>query len=167
MVAELATVAIRQAERRDVRAIRSIDAKVYPKPWSENMTLQQVIGPDRVHLVVEEDHRVIAHGAVLFAAGDAHITTVAVDPLHQRRGIGAVMLRHLLDAARAARCNAATLEVRVGNAAAIALYERDGFDAAGVRPRYYADTGEDALIMWKDLGVERMRNDSVGVETDA
>ena len=141
-------VLIRPAELRDVRAIRAIDAQVYPTPWSEKLTIEQTTGPGRVHLVVEEDHRIIAHGGIALLDGDAHITTIAVDPTQQRRGIAGVLMRHLFAAALDNDCAAVTLEVRASNTAAIALYEQHGMESVGVRPGYYGDNGEDAVIMW-------------------
>lgn len=144
------TIVVRPAGLFDVRSIRAIDAQVYPTPWSENLTVEQVGGPGRVHLVVEEDHHVVAHGGIAILDGDAHITTIAVDPAQQRRGIAGVLMRHLFLAAAANDCAAITLEVRASNTAAIALYEQHGMESAGVRPGYYADNGEDAVIMWLD-----------------
>lgn len=166
---------VRRAGRSDVRRIRAIDAQVYPTPWSEAMTITQVEGRGRVHLVVEEDGDVIGHGGIALLDGDAHVTTIAIDPAHQRRGIGDVVMKHLFEAAAAQGCRAVTLEVRASNAAAIALYEKHGMVSAGVRTGYYADNGEDALIMWSQgseagtlgRGAERQWSDSVGLETDA
>lgn len=155
------TISFRRAELRDVRHIRAIDAQVYPTPWSEKLTLQQVTGVGRFHLVAEVSHRVVAHAGLVFLDGDAHIATIAVSPSHQRRGLADEMMRHLFAAAEANGCEALTLEVRSGNAPAIALYERHGFVEAGRRPGYYADNREDALIMWSQ------RNDTVGMEIDA
>lgn len=155
------TISFRRAELRDVHHIRRIDAEVYPTPWSEKLTLQQVTGPGRSHLVAEESHRVVAHAGLVFLDGDAHIATIAVSPAFQRRGIADEMMRHLFAVAQANGCAAITLEVRSGNEPAIALYERHGFVVAGRRPGYYADNREDALIMWSH------GNDSVGMETDA
>lgn len=146
--AEEVTVVVRPAERRDVHDIRAIDAQVYPRPWSEKMTIEQVIGTGRVHLVIEENHRVIGHGGVIVLAGEAHISTIAIAPVHQRRGLGAVLLGHLFAAAEANGCDSITLEVRASNEAAIGLYERYGMVSSGLRPRYYADNDEDAIIMW-------------------
>jgi ribosomal-protein-alanine N-acetyltransferase len=80
-------------------------------------------------------------------ADDWHIMNIAVDPSARRRGLGTALLEELF--ARTGRERAYTLEVRTTNGPAISLYERFGFRAAGVRKRYYQDTGEDALIMWR------------------
>ena len=72
---------------------------------------------------------------------------IAVDPSTRRRGLGAALLQAMI--ARAGEDEAYTLEVRTSNAPAIALYERFGFRSVGTRPRYYVDTGEDAMIMWR------------------
>jgi ribosomal-protein-alanine N-acetyltransferase len=72
---------------------------------------------------------------------------IAVDPSFRRRGLAVALLEELF--VRAGRDRAYTLEVRTSNGPAIALYEKFGFRAAGVRKRYYQDTNEDALIMWR------------------
>ena len=146
---ELTTLLVRPAERRDVHDVRAIDAQVYPTPWSEARTLTEMTSAGRVHLVAEEVGRVVGHAGLLILDGDAHITTIAVDPAQQRRGIGDALTRHLFAAAYTNDCRAVTLEVRVSNKAAIALYERHGMVFAGIRPGYYGDDGEDAVIMWK------------------
>ena len=76
-----------------------------------------------------------------------HLMNIAVDPPSRRRGIAASMLQRLVDLAGVDASY--TLEVRPSNTPAIALYERFGFYSAGTRQRYYRDTGEDALIMWR------------------
>ena len=80
---------------------------------------------------------------------EAHITMLAVHPHYQHRGLGRMLLIALLTAARDRNLERATLEVRVSNLAALSLYEAFGFKTAGRRRRYYQDTGEDALILWR------------------
>jgi ribosomal-protein-alanine N-acetyltransferase len=98
---------------------------------------------------VREGHIV---GFVICARYDEayHVMDIAVDPEHRRRGVGRALLDGLID--RAGEDANYTLEVRVSNAGAIALYERYGFHGVGRRPRYYADNGEDAIIMWRAIG---------------
>jgi ribosomal-protein-alanine N-acetyltransferase len=81
---------------------------------------------------------------------EAHVTTFAVDPRWRRRGVGEQLLLALLDLAVARRAREATLEVRLSNMPARRLYEKYGFKPVGIRPRYYSDNGEDALIMTTD-----------------
>jgi ribosomal-protein-alanine N-acetyltransferase len=78
---------------------------------------------------------------------EAHITTFAVLPAWRRQGVGARLLIELLDMAVGMGASVATLEVRLSNRAARSLYERFGFHPVGLRPRYYSDNHEDALIM--------------------
>jgi [ribosomal protein S18]-alanine N-acetyltransferase len=75
-----------------------------------------------------------------------HLMNVAVSPESRRRGIARRLIRRLLE--EAGRELPFTLEVRVSNRGAISMYEELGFRSAGVRPRYYQDNGEDALVMW-------------------
>jgi ribosomal-protein-alanine N-acetyltransferase len=81
------------------------------------------------------------------ASGELHVLSIATHPDHRRRGLAGLLLAHAIEAARAMRATLATLEVRKGNAPAIALYERIGFRTVHVRARYYADGDEDALVM--------------------
>jgi ribosomal-protein-alanine N-acetyltransferase len=76
-----------------------------------------------------------------------HVMNVAVDPGRRRRGIGTALIGALLEGVGPE--GQVTLEVRRSNADAQRLYERFGFRSAGLRPRYYADNGEDAVIMWR------------------
>jgi [ribosomal protein S18]-alanine N-acetyltransferase len=80
---------------------------------------------------------------------EAHITTLAVEPDYQRQGLGQALLYALIVSAWRRRLEWATLEVRVSNQTAIALYRKFGFQEVGRRRRYYQDNGEDALILWR------------------
>lgn len=90
----------------------------------------------------------IAMGCLWAIVDEAHITLLAVHPDMQRRGLGTLLLWALLYRAHQRGMKRATLEVRVSNKGAIALYERFGFKTAGTRKKYYSDTGEDALVLW-------------------
>ncbi|HET9015160.1 MAG TPA: ribosomal protein S18-alanine N-acetyltransferase [Thermomicrobiaceae bacterium] len=79
---------------------------------------------------------------------ESHVTTIGVAPEHRGRGLGELLLVHLFDEALRRGAEWVTLEVRVSNAPAQALYEKYGFTRQGVRRHYYSDNGEDAYIMW-------------------
>lgn len=85
---------------------------------------------------------------------EAHITILAIDPRFQGQGLGQALLWALLKSANRRQLERATLEVRASNLVALSLYHKFGFKEAGRRKRYYADTGEDAAIMWRS-GIEK------------
>ena len=145
--------------RRHLRGVLAIEQLVYPKPWSAALFTTEIAQPEsRRYLValgsdgagrtLRPSRRVLGYAGVMVAVGEAHITTVATHPHHHRRKIASRLLVHLLREARAMGAEAATLEVRVNNRGAQRLYAAFGFAPVGVRPRYYAETNEDALIMW-------------------
>ena len=146
---------IRPAQLRDVYSIQSIDRSVFPKSWTQQFTVEQITRRKGAHIVAERAHRVVGHGGVAFLADDAHVTSVAVDPQHHRLGVGTTLMQELIELSAARVSGSITLEVRVSNESAIALYEQLGFESAGVRPNYYADTKEDAVIMWRSLDDNR------------
>jgi ribosomal-protein-alanine N-acetyltransferase len=105
-----------------------------------------------------EPTSVIGFAGMWLAFDEAHITTIGVDPVQRGRGLGELLLLCMFDEAVERGANWLTLEVRVTNAAAQALYRKYGFTAHGTRKRYYSDNNEDALIMWSPaLGEEEYR----------
>jgi ribosomal-protein-alanine N-acetyltransferase len=100
------------------------------------------------YFVAELEGEIVGFGGMWVVVDEAHITNIAVLEKHRRQGIGRAILHTLLSTAKEERCRAATLEVRVGNIQARRLYESFGFAPVGIRPKYYSDTNEDALIMW-------------------
>lgn len=97
----------------------------------------------------EDRASLLAMGCLWAILEEAHITILAVHPHYQRQGLGQAMLIALLKAAERRGLERATLEVRASNQPALSLYEKFGFKLAGRRRRYYQDTGEDALILWR------------------
>ena len=95
-----------------------------------------------------EPSSIIGFAGMWLAFDEAHITTIGVDPAQRGRGLGELLLLCMFDEAVERGANWLTLEVRVTNAAAQALYRKYGFTAHGTRKRYYSDNNEDALIMW-------------------
>lgn len=144
------TVRIAPMRRRHLRSVLRIEAHVYPRPWTLGLYLGELALPDeqRVYLVARSGGDVVGHAGLMFAATDGHVTTIAVDPAWQRRGIGAQLLLVLVREAVARGALDLTLEVRASNGGAQALYRRFGFVEAGTRRGYYQEDGEDAVIMW-------------------
>jgi [ribosomal protein S18]-alanine N-acetyltransferase len=96
-----------------------------------------------------ETSGIIGFGCFWAILDEAHITLLGVHPQYQRQGLGKLLLGALLDKARSIEMARATLEVRASNQGAIDLYERFGFQTVGRRKKYYQDTGEDGIIMWR------------------
>jgi [ribosomal protein S18]-alanine N-acetyltransferase len=136
--------------RRDIPAVVRIEDAVYPRPWSADLyrsEVSKIPGGDRHYLVLRRAGAVLAYGGLMHAADEAHVTTLAVSPHHQRQGLASRLLAELAWHAVRRGSRGLTLEVRASNTAAQELYRRFGFESAGVRVRYYENT-EDALVMW-------------------
>lgn len=135
----------------DIPAVHRIEEASFSVPWPDE-AYRSEIQANRLasYLVVRTDDAVIAYGGIWLMVDEAHITTLAVDPAWRRQRVGGTLLLALLDLAVARRAREATLEVRLSNLPARRLYEKYGFRPVGLRPRYYSDNGEDALIMTTD-----------------
>ncbi|NJP11822.1 MAG: ribosomal protein S18-alanine N-acetyltransferase [Leptolyngbyaceae cyanobacterium RU_5_1] len=124
--------------------------------WTRDGYRREIDSPNSDLLALKGHSSLLTPHSSLLALGcswavleEAHITLLAVDPRYQRQGLGQALLYGLLKAAHERGLERATLEVRVSNQAAILLYEKFGFREAGRRKRYYQDTGEDALVLWR------------------
>ena len=139
---------IRRLTYADLPQVIAIERRAFPTPWSLAMFVLELSKPSGICLVALVEGRVV--GYLVCSRYDVvwHVMNVAVDPERRRRGIATAMLEQLF--AQADKPGEQyTLEVRTSNDPAIALYERFGFESAGVRPGYYHDNKEDALIMWR------------------
>ena len=145
------TVHLVPMRRRHLRSVLRIEAQVYPRPWSLSLFMSELaLRASRTYVVAKVSAHVVGYAGMMLAGPDAHVTTIAVDPEWHRHKVGTRLLLHLIDEARKRDARNLTLEVRVGNAPAQELYRRFGFRPAGVRKNYYAETNEDALVMWAD-----------------
>ncbi|MEE2732292.1 MAG: ribosomal protein S18-alanine N-acetyltransferase [Pseudomonadota bacterium] len=139
---------------RHLPKVMDIEQRAYPWPWTEGMFVDSLRNGHLCYCI--HDHDTLLGYIILFvAAGESHVLNVCVDPDQQGRGIGRRLLEHGLAAAMDLGAEAAFLEVRVSNDAAIRLYERNGFLLVGRRKQYYpaGDTREDALVYRRDLCV--------------
>ncbi len=135
--------------RRHLRSVLAIEAKVYPRPWSLGLFLGELnLHVARSYFVARAAGRVIGYGGLMFSLEDAHVTTLAVDPAWQRHKVGQRLMVVLAREAVRRGSENLTLEVRVSNEAAQALYRRFGLAPVGIRKGYYVESGEDAIVMW-------------------
>jgi ribosomal-protein-alanine N-acetyltransferase len=138
---------IRALGYSDLPQVIGIERRAFPTPWSLGMFVLELSKPSGVCLAAVRDDQLTGYLVCSRYADVWHLMNIAVDPAAQRTGVGSSLLEEMLE--RAGRDASYTLEVRPSNMTAIALYERFGFRSAGTRRRYYHDTGEDAVIMWR------------------
>jgi ribosomal-protein-alanine N-acetyltransferase len=142
--------------RRHLRSVLKIEAQVYPRPWSLPLFMSELnLRTSRAYYVARVDGAVVGYAGLMIIGDDAHVTTIAVDPAWHRHKIGTRLLLTLAREATERGARHLTLEVRVSNTGAQAMYRKFGFHPAGVRKNYYVETNEDALVMWaEDLDTE-------------
>lgn len=143
----------------DLDEVVEIEKFCFGTPWSRVLFLNELRQPDlcywtKISLAQQEgvpsNPRVAGYMGFWKAVDEAHITNIAVRPEFRRQGLGRLLVREVLKLAALQGCVRATLEVRPSNTAALSLYESLGFSGVALRPRYYVDNGEDALVMWKN-----------------
>ena len=153
----MTTLELRRLGIGDLLAIEEIERRSYRTPWSRSMFAGELAKPSSICIGAfsadgdEESDRTLHGYLIVSRYVDAwHVMNVAVDPDHRGHGIATLLIERLFELTADDARRGYTLEVRVTNTVAIALYERLGFEARGVRRGYYTDNREDALIMWKD-----------------
>lgn len=144
------SLSVRPLRFSDLSQVIAIERRAFPNPWSLSMFVLELSKPSAINLGAVKGEVIV--GYVICARYDEafHVMDIAADPDHRREGVASALLSGVID--RAGEDASYTLEVRVSNAGAIALYESFGFRSVGTRRRYYADNGEDALIMWRAVG---------------
>jgi [ribosomal protein S18]-alanine N-acetyltransferase len=147
---------IRQMTHEDMPAVITLEQAAFRNPWSPELLRRELDHEWSTILLVEEPqpggHQRLLGLAIFWIVQDeVHVLNVAVAPEHRRRGVGRAVMDEVLGRGRHRRCVLATLEVRRSNEAAIGLYKSLGFRTVGVRPNYYVDEKEDALVMVLDF----------------
>lgn len=145
-----AQIVIEPMRRRHLRAIMAIEPRVYPKPWTASVFVDEIDMAhrgQRVYVVAKIGGQLVGYAGMILAVDEVHVTNIAVEPARHRQGIGRHLMIHLARTARAKGYRAMTLEVRVTNVGAQAMYRKFGFAPAGIRKKYYEQT-DDAIVMW-------------------
>ncbi len=142
---------IRAMELADIDAVLAVEEASFVTPWSRPAFAAEIEDNDLAcYLVVEAGGKVVGYAGMWVILDEAHVTNVALLPVFRGRGLGTRLMDALCMIAKALGAVRMTLEVRPSNHAAQRLYGKLGFEARGVRPGYYTDTKEDAVIMWRD-----------------
>jgi ribosomal-protein-alanine N-acetyltransferase len=137
----------------DIEAILDIERLSFPSPWSREAIVEELARAwARLDVVRDAVTGVVAAFANYWLVADElHILNIATHPERRRHGYATRLLAHMIEVARAVPCRLMTLEVRRSNVSAQRLYRRFAFRAVGVRPNYYADNQEDAIVMLLEL----------------
>ncbi len=143
-------VKVRAMNLGDIDKILKIEKQSFASPWSRESFYRE-LRENRLarYLVIEINGGVVGYGGMWIIVDEAHITNIAISPDYRRRDLGSFLLEAMIDYAQKINVFKMTLEVRKSNIPAQRLYEKFGFISAGIRPRYYQDNNEDAVIMWR------------------
>lgn len=140
---------IRELTAADVEAASRIEQEAFSMPWSPRDFLEMVEADYAYYYVAEVEGEIVGCCGIRNIAGEGEITNVVVASGFRGRGIGRMLMEHMLTEASYHGIGDCTLEVRVSNIPAIHLYESLGFKSEGIRPGFYEKPKEDAMIMWK------------------
>lgn len=147
----MAELAVRRATVEDVFQIEEIEKICFVTPWSYE-SLKKDIEENKLalYLVAELDNKIVGYVGIWNIVDEGHITNVAVLPDSRRLHVGTQLIENLIMITEEMGISSHTLEVRPSNEAAKNLYKKFNFEEAGVRPGYYEDNGEDAVLMWRN-----------------
>ncbi len=142
-------IEITQTQERDLNEIAQIERAIFSLPWSRDGFAASIASEHTVYLTARLDGTIAGYCGMTCCLDEGSITNVAVKQEYRRKGIACAMLRELLKEGQKRGVSAFTLEARQSNAAALALYQKLGFQICGVRKNFYERPIEDAVIMWK------------------
>lgn len=141
---------IRKMTPEDVEQVSQLEKNNFSVPWSRDSFLEILDNEAALYMVAVEGDRVIGTCGIITAVGEGDICNVVTDENYRGQGVARKLVQTVMDtAAQELGVLDYTLEVRVGNAPAIKLYEKLGFKSEGIRPKFYEKPVEDAMIMWK------------------
>lgn len=143
-------ISIRKMKAEDVPQIAALEAACFSAPWDASSLAAELENPLSLWLTAAEGQTVAGYIGSQSVLGEADMMNLAVAPSHRRQGIARALVLELIRELTAAGVTCLTLEVRAGNAPALALYESLGFAEIGLRKNYYFRPREDAKILRKE-----------------
>ncbi len=135
----------------DIHFIAALERECFSSPWTEKGLGEELNNENAVFFTAKKDGRVVGYMGMHCILDECYIANVAVSGAERRQGIGRFLLRHAEARAKEKNCSFISLEVRVSNEGAIALYESEGYERMGERKNFYSSPTENALIMTKYL----------------
>lgn len=151
---------IRKMTMDDIEQVLVIDRMSFSLPWPErSFRFELTDNPASRCWVAEMDGKLIGMVVAWLIVDEVHVATIATHPEFRRQGIARRLLSHALRELRNEGAQSSFLEVRASNFAAQEMYRKFGYERSGLRPRYYRDNDEDALLMTlESLNVERLED---------
>lgn len=141
-------ITVRTLTKSDIEEVLQIERQCFPVPWSLESFKKEFKNSFARYVVAFIDGQIVGYGGVWLVIDEGHITNIAVREGFRKKGIASEILKSLIKICKNRDITSMTLEVRESNLAARNLYKKHGFMEAGIRPKYYGDNNENALIMW-------------------
>lgn len=145
------TMECHRMQEEDLEQVLELEKETFSMPWDRNSMKESMEDLENIYLVAKDGDCLAGYCGAWVVANEVQINNIAVKKEYRRQGVGEEMMQCLIKEAMIRHNTGITLEVRAGNRAAIALYEKCGFASAGVRKNFYDRPKEDAIIMWKYL----------------
>ena len=140
-------ITIRRMQEQDVSCVSEIEQNNFSQPWTESAFLKATEDDNYIYLVALDDEQIVGYAGCLTACGEGDITNIAVRADYRRMGIASELLKQICILASGKGITTIFLEVRQSNVSAQTLYDSIGFEAVGIRKRFYQKPEEDAVIM--------------------
>ena len=137
----------------DLDNLLEIERVSFPSPWTKTMFLGELANPRTLLRVVKTGDRIVGYLALVVVLDEVHLTSIAIHPDFRRKGIGKTLLAKTLEQAFRQGGRHLFLEVRESNSSALSFYRNLGLMPAGIRRKYYQDTGENALLLHGEIGL--------------
>jgi ribosomal-protein-alanine N-acetyltransferase len=152
-VEEPLRVRIRELEPGDLDGVMAIEGVSFPTPWPRKLFEEEIAREfsDALVAVPVEGEGILGYAICWTVADESHLLNIAVRPDARGGGVGSALLRECIRRGARAGSDRIHLEVRAGNGPALRMYEREGFSFQGIRRGYYADTGEDAVLLSREI----------------
>jgi [ribosomal protein S18]-alanine N-acetyltransferase len=143
-------VLIRRMQPADLPRVVEIERACFGERWTLASFQNELANSASTYFVATVDGEIVGYAGYWLILEESHVTTIGVDPRHQRKGYGELLMLDLIEHAAQHGAKWITLEVRLSNIGAQKMYEKFGFTSLGRRKGYYQDNNEDALIMWTE-----------------
>lgn len=145
-------IIVQKMELKHIDEVVDIEKECFQIPWNKKAFEDEIIkNKMAIYVVATFEDKVVGHGGMWHVINEGHITNIAVKKDFRTIGVGKLIVKNLIQIAEEKEMIGLTLEVRKSNQVAMGLYKNYNFFIQGIRPEYYSDNREDAILMYKDL----------------